>query len=514
MTNQVSTGGPNRHNRLTGLLLGAGASYDIGMPLLLELTHELKSWLTPDKLRNLNQHWRRGGTEFGYPDHVIEDFASVLDREDMHYESILGYLQAQSRRDPDTLQAYYGLYLFLSGIIYALLQERHLLNIGYIERNIRYLDGIKAFVGENAPLWIFSLNHDLIIECFAADTGIPLKSGFTDDHIRLPRRNPEGAIIGDLMAELLPEDVLKTQGLPFYRSGQTGINLLKIHGSLDIFTQRDGRDVLKLLPVGEGVQGVLSSLRIANHELKYVSPGWPGGEVTGSNEIIYADHSGEMQFLRRSLLAGAYKFASRHSQVVPNELLDYFRSNLNYLTRLVCIGYGFGDQHINQVIRDWLEFSSGRRLTIVDPNADHVPNDFLHVAPQIDLELSKCTDYLDQEGGIVREPVEHVTRQFGAWKRKKGTEADTVFSEFRKDLLDQHIERAAEWAKGLPIRDGDIDLEALGKTVEELSKELLAELAIPSPVEVLERFLEEQSNRDRQELLSRISGNEKETVSE
>ena len=296
----------------------------------------------------------------------------------------------------------------------------------------------------------------------------------------MPRRNPEGAIIGNLIAELLPEDVLTAQGLPFFSSGQTGINLLKIHGSLDIFTHRDGRDVLKLLPVGQGVQGVLSSLSIANKELKYVAPGWPGGAITGSNEIIYADHLGEMQFLRRSLLAGAYKFNSRHSQVVPNELLDYFRSYLNYLTRLVCIGYGFGDQHINQVIRDWLEIRKDRRLTIVDPNASHIPNDFLHVAPQVDIEPSDCTDYLDQKGGVVREPIEHVARQFGAWKRKKGTGADAIFNEFRRDSQNQYIKRAVEWGKRLPMRDGDIDLEALGMTVEELSRALLEEVVIPS----------------------------------
>ena len=137
-------------------MLGAGASYDLGMPLLWELTHELKSWLTPEKLRNLNRHWRRGGPGFGYPDDVIENFASALDREDMHYENILGHLQVQSQRHPDAVQSYNGLYMFLSDIIYALLQERHLRNVNYIERNIRYLDGIKSLAEENAP---FGYSH-------------------------------------------------------------------------------------------------------------------------------------------------------------------------------------------------------------------------------------------------------------------------------------------------------------------------------------------------------------------
>ena len=497
MTGQNFSGNLNHDSDLTGLLLGAGASYDLGMPLLWELTHELKSWLTPEKLRDLNRHWRRGGPGFDYPDDVIENFASVLDREDMHYENILGHLQVQSQRHSGALQSYNGLYMFLAGIIYALLQERHLRNVPYIERTIRYLDGIKTLVEKNAPLWIFSLNHDLIVECFAADVGIPLESGFTEETIRLPRRRVDGEWIGELEAAVLPEDVLKKRGLPFLNTGQTGINLLKIHGSLDVFTFRDGRDVLKLLPSGEGVPGVMSSLRIANQELRYVEPRWPGGVITAPNEIIYADNSGEMQFLRRSLLAGAYKFDHRHSQVIPNEMLNYFRTNLNYLTTLVCIGYGFGDLHINQVIRDWLEFSSERCLTIVDPKASHIPNEFLHLALQVDVVASDCTDYLDQVGCIVRKPIEHAARRFDAWKREKGTEADAIFDEFLQEEVNHYIEKTVKWAKKLPMRDNDVDVEALDMTVEELTRAGIAEVTIPSATEVLEKFLrEERTSRD------------------
>ena len=412
----------------------------------------------------------------------------------MHYENILGFLQVQGQRRPGAVQSYNGLYMFLSDIIYALLRERHLRNVEYIERTVRYLDGIKSLVEDNAPLWIFSLNHDLIIECFAVDVGIPIKSGFSEETIRLPRRSLNGTVIGYLKAEVISENVLKKQGLPFLNNGQTGINLLKIHGSLDVFTFRDGREILKLLPHGEGIQGVLSSLRIANHELRYVEPGWPSG-VTTRNEIMYADESGEMQFLRRSLLAGAYKFDPRHNQVIPNELLSYFRTYLNYLTTLVCIGYGFGDQHINQVIREWLEFSGERHLTIVDPNASGVPNQFLHVAPQVELVKSDCTDYLDQVGGIARIPIEQAERQFGTWRREKGPEADAMFNSFVQEELNHYIEKVVEWARKLPMRDGDVDMEALGKTIEKLRTAMITEVAIPSPPEVIEKFLQGQNSK-------------------
>ena len=151
----------------------------------------------------------------------------------MHYENILGFLQVQSKRCSDAAQSYNGLYMFLSDIIYALLQERHLRNVEYIKEHVRYLDGIKSLVDYNAPLWIFSLNHDLIIEWPSQQNlGIRINSGFTEETIRLPRRSQNGDVLGHLKAEVLPDYVLKTQGLPFLNKGQTGINLLKIHGSL------------------------------------------------------------------------------------------------------------------------------------------------------------------------------------------------------------------------------------------------------------------------------------------
>lgn len=475
----------------TGLLLGAGASYDLGMPLVWELTGELKNWLTPEKLRDLNRHWLSAGSGFGFPDSAIEKLASVLEIEDMHYEHILGYLQVENLRDAGLRQAYHGLYLFISDIVYALLQERHLLNVAYIERNIGYLDGIATLVRENAPLWIFSLNHDLMIESFSEYAGIPLQSGFTEEKISLPRRGQNGEILGELEAYVLPEQVLKEGGLPFFKVGERGINLLKVHGSLDVFTYRDGRDMLKLIPSGDGVQGVANSLRIANRDLKYVDRNWPGDVISGVNEIIFEDHSGEMQFLRRSLLAGAFKFDGRHSQVIPNELLGYFRSHINYLTRLVCIGYSFGDQHINQVVRHWLESTRERRLTIVDPSGDRVPDVFSHLAQQVDVISLDCTDYLDRLGGIRRSPLD---RQFGTWMRRNGPEARPRFHSFLEQEMDTSVRKIVELIEALPTKDGDIDLDELGLTVEELGKRLVTEVAVPTPELLLEEFLRREES--------------------
>jgi len=134
----------------------------------------------------------------------------------------------------------------------------------------------------------------------------------------------------------------------------------------------------------------------ANEELRYIFPESPHIPVKATNEIAYADDAGEMQFLRRSLLAGTFKFDQQESQVLPMRLLDCFRSYLNYVSDLICIGYGFGDMHINQIMREWLEFSADRRIEVVGPSANSTPAFLLHLAPQVRLTQCTAADYLER----------------------------------------------------------------------------------------------------------------------
>ncbi len=340
-------------NQLTGLFLGAGASYEVGMPLVWDLTEEMKRWLTPEKLRQFNVGWRAQGG--GHPDHVIEDFVSVLQRQELHYESLLGYLETQFRRHQPNQQDYHGLYSWLVQMVYHILYAHHVDNPGFLAKHLSLYAGIRALAERNTPLWIFSLNHDLIVEAIAADLRIPIHSGFSTSTIALPRRDKSGKKIGELLAQFISEHELEKGALDFPNPPAEGIYLLKIHGALDIFTFNDGKDLLKLVPNENTPASIIEALRAANEELFYPILGSSMGRAHALNEIAYADDTGEMQFLRRSLLAGAYKFDERRPQVLPRSMLKCFSDNINFLTRLVCIGYGFGDLHINAVIRQWLE---------------------------------------------------------------------------------------------------------------------------------------------------------------
>jgi hypothetical protein len=433
-------------NQLTGLFLGAGASYEAGMPLVWELTRELKAWLTPDKLRQLNHGWRQQGG--GHPDNVIEDFASLLQRADLHYESILGYVETQFRRHQQNQQDYHGLYSWLVQMVYAILYARHVKNSAFLTRHLRLYRGIKTLAEQNKPLWVFSLNHDLIIETLAATFEIPLHTGFSQRAISLPRRDKSGVQIGELRANVLSEDEL-TSGSFFYPNPpESGIYLLKIHGALDVFTFNDGKDVLKLVPEEGSLESILDMLSGANEQLFYPVPGSPNGRVNTTNEIAYADQSGEMQFLRRSLLAGAYKFDTRRSQVLPHAILRQFEVNINFVSRLVCVGYGFGDLHINSVIRQWLEFTSARHLEIVNPTITEIPSFLLHLAPQITLVASGAADYFDSVAGITRTRREKLEKRLATYVRRHGAEQTArELKAFHKSDLQENVGALLEKVK-------------------------------------------------------------------
>ena len=448
------------------------------MPLVPGLTREICNWLTPEKLRALNVNWRSQGG--GYQDRVLDDFISVLERPDQHYESLLGYLEVQFTRSSPDSQEYHALYSWLVDLVYHLLYWRHINNVDFIKRNSAYYDGISAFADSNRPLWVFSLNHDVIVECLCLKHGIPLNSGFGSEVVCLPRRNSQGRIVGELQAEVLSGEHLESSGMPFLTHGVRGVNLLKIHGALDVFTFRDGKDLLKLLPTTADIDGPLEALRSANQELVYR----PDVPIRVTNEIAYADQAGELQFLRRSLLAGAFKFSSRHTQVLPTQLIQHFRSYINYVSRLVCIGYGFSDAHINRIMRDWLEFDRDRRLEIVDPSVTDVPNTFLHIAPQVTLQKCAATDYFDEQAGIVRSTDAINQKRFVSLLRQNNQETMSDFLQFGRE---RQLGKISEVIDSLPMRDGNVDFNALGMPLEAFVQREARRLSTPD--ELIDAFL-------------------------
>ena len=375
---------------MKALFLGAGASYELGLPLVWELTAEIKNWLTPEKIDWLNEQWRNQGG--GRSDKAISLMKELLSVDSLHYEAILGSIEVEINRERNghEYQELYGLYSWLLQMIYHMLLARQVKNESFILDSTRDFYAIKKLCEQNKPLWVFSLNHDINAEIIAAAYDIPVKSGFTGE-TSLPERDEQGNLIGRLGFESLSREDINNNNYDFFANGEYGINLIKLHGSLDIFAQGDELNYLKVKPDEYSVQGYISSLHRANNNLRY----YPFAACT--NEIAYADDGGEMQFLRRTLLSGAHKFSGKMSQLAPPEFLKLFESYINFADELVCIGYGFGDSHIDKVIRNWLSFSRERSLKVINPgvkSVSDISNAYLHLVRQITFNQSGFIDFM------------------------------------------------------------------------------------------------------------------------
>jgi len=381
---------------LTALLLGAGASRELGMPLRDELNAEIVAWLTPTSFRKIASVWRARG--YGHPDEVIEDLANVLESSDFDYESLLSQWEAHyiagasDARGP----SYHALYAWLAQVVSLALYRRQASHRGVFQDGLPYFAGLVPLVRDNAPLWVFSVNHDVLIECLAAHFGIPISCGFSSRTIALPCRRSPGTIVATLQANVLAEAELAEAALPFFPTGTPGINLLKIHGALDVFAFGDGNDLLKLKPEAPTFDAIIDSLQIANEGL--LDPGLSPDPLSVTNQIPYIDPGGERRVLRRTLLASATRLADPYPQLMQRRFLEYFRAALGQVDQLTTIGYSMGDAEVNEIVQDWLATSAHRRLEIVAPLIQEVPPFLLPLSAQVVLTPSATTTYLERFG--------------------------------------------------------------------------------------------------------------------
>jgi len=77
-------------------LIGAGFSFELAMPLVWELTGEIKAWLTSAHLHELNAGWRAQGGAI--PGRIIEALDDRLRRDGVHYEQLIEWLQSEEFR--------------------------------------------------------------------------------------------------------------------------------------------------------------------------------------------------------------------------------------------------------------------------------------------------------------------------------------------------------------------------------------------------------------------------------
>ncbi|MBB3231125.1 hypothetical protein [Halomonas stenophila] len=376
---------------MKALFIGAGAAYDCGMPLVWELTAELRRCLTPERIVSFNEGWKAQGG--GWNQDVISRVAILLGNKDLHYEHIIGALEIEFSRERNEgkRQDYHAALGFLLQAVYGLLMERQVKNTDYALNALDDFSAIKKLAQENNPLWIFSLNHDCIIEMLAASAGIPIKSGFNEE-VSIPMKSTDG-VLRQIPFERLSRASIESNCYDFHKHGEYGINLIKLHGGLDLFGQNDELNYLKIKPVEHDPAPFAHQLQIIDKINQDIAV---RDGVACMNENVYEDEQGRIQFLRKTLLSGAHKFTKKLSQIAPSEFLSLFKGSLNYADALVCIGYSFGDKHIDENIVDWLSLSGSRKLTIVNPGIGGCPDRLKYLSEQVECNPIGAAEYFIQ----------------------------------------------------------------------------------------------------------------------
>lgn len=359
---------------MKGLFLGAGASVECGMPLVWAFTETLSNnILSRLDIDLFNFHGDEG---------VKKRFTSIFRSKTMHYEEMVKSLEDWKLETPTNkeIQIVDGLIKQVIECIQLLLleiQEKCLPKMKLVFEN--YF-GLEALLEKQGKVEIFSLNHDLIIEELCAYYNLPFKDGF------YASREHNYKNLGEF--RLITGEELSNQKLDFYEESEVGINLIKLHGSFDIFAIEDKKTYLKSVG-NESFGSFVSAIR--NIESKSLDV-CQKMQTRGVNELFVNDSSGELQFLRRSLLSGGHKFKGKFEQIAPIALFDAFKNRINNISELVVIGYGFGDEHVNEVMLNWLE-STNNQITISNPYCEEIPSFLKVYQAQVKIVKKGLTDY-------------------------------------------------------------------------------------------------------------------------
>ena len=256
----------------------------------------------------------------------------------MHYENILGSLEVQFSKSSlrqwagaILRQSYHGLYSWLVELVYHLSFGSAMFRTMRLSRGrCDILRGLPALQGKRRRYGFFRSITTRLSNVSRRTITYRLIAGSLVSAICLCGTGL-GSKVGELPIDTLAVERLERTGFDFKNLNKPGINLIKIHGALDAYSRRtDSRDLIKARADSRWVSGVLESLRAANEQLVYVAPSFPDGKAKALNEITYADESGEMQFLRKTILSGAYKFDRRSDSgaaaVYPQSVPRLFKS--------------------------------------------------------------------------------------------------------------------------------------------------------------------------------------------
>jgi hypothetical protein len=345
------------------LLLGAGFSYDLGMPLVTELTDvflgifEEKSALNFAKKISQNNPF---GNDRPINEYAITEGIKLIlkykKEGGSNYEFLISEIDNLRGRNQSDRDSYYYLSSYLYGMIHDILRYYQIESyLNFYSRNYSFYSKITNLFSDEGETWIFTLNHDLYAECLAIDLKIPISYG--DDKTKLKSLQTKN---GDKI-NFTTQDRNHLITKENFIINKTGINLVKLHGGLNEFGYEDTSILLNQSLIKNTSSELIKEFQlIQNLE--------DSNKVTGvGKDVIVLGNNQKIDILTRSMLTGGNKYSKTNKKKVGEEKLQVFDEILRDVDELTIIGYGFNDFHINFRISNAMLLNERLKVRIVDP---------------------------------------------------------------------------------------------------------------------------------------------------
>lgn len=358
-----------------GLLLGAGFSYDLGMPLASELTeiflslfNKINIFLYAKLLSEGEPYGKERPINFNA---ILEGLMVIIKfKKDKcnNYEEIISSIQNLSNNHKKTLSdtdSYSYLNSVLYNIIWDILYQYQIISYQLLfHKNKNGYKKIQNIFSENET-WIFSLNHDLVIELLALEFNIPITYGDTKT-IDFPLSNIHSEKLNFSYSMRKNYD---KQVLNFFKETR-GINLVKLHGGLNEFEYKD-----KSLMCNLDLNGLSVDEFVTNFQ-KFNSMGYYYSDKKvphGGQDMSITNNDYELDIIRKSMLTGGTKYSNTSNIKEGEEKLQVFESILSEINELTVIGYGFGDEHINFRLSNAMVLNKNLSIKIIEPLSIKIP---------------------------------------------------------------------------------------------------------------------------------------------
>lgn len=356
------------------ILLGAGFSYDAGMPLAKELTDVLLGMFNESNIkrfgRQLSLHEPYGADRpinFDAISSGLDLLLAFKKSGTSNYEELLSKLEERTKGG---ILSNSDSYNYLLSKLYKIIHE--ILSVYQLSAySIMYTKAFKWYtrliylLNENQETWVITLNHDLFLECIAIDLKIPISYG-QSSKMTFPISNLEMDKKITFLCHERDSYSKESKGFIF---GQKGINLIKLHGGLGEFEYKDGSIICNLDVTKSNSQEFINEFT-KSRNLAFYRSGFP---LDGGRDSIVTNGDGELDILTKAMLTGGSKYSTTIEIKKKEEKLNLVDRVLKTAKKITIIGYGFGDKHVNFKISNAMVMNNEMKLIIVDPCHNKLP---------------------------------------------------------------------------------------------------------------------------------------------